>query len=490
MGALSKLMAGWAGKLLFAALAVAVPLLGVWIGSSIAALQNGPIWLVLLAGLAAFPLAPVGWDLLATWRRRRTKGAGPRILTAFDRIVLRTLVLNLALVGGLVATRPAIVFEALSARGDWMLEREHAPWADSARSFLHTAADRLEWLHTALHPNPYEALVSDDGKDVQVEIARDDTLQQLREALRRGASPVGTTTIPDPTPKTPVDPYGDDAWPFRPQLHPAVVAIPAEAEASIESVARYLVDAEPDRTKRIKALHDYVADRVAYDVPAYRAGEFGAQDAQSVFATHKSVCAGYANLLAALGDAAGEEIVVVTGDARGLDGELSGEGHAWNAAKLDHGWVLLDATWNAGSVGDVFHKDYETTFLMSPAEVFGVTHFPDDAKWQLREAPISRGDFLRQPSLHGEFFAHGMKLVTPDRSQTTVSDSLSITVDNPGGYALRVGYQHRDDDGPVTNHCRREAHDYLCRFGSPGDYRVAFFGPPGFLGAIQVNVRG
>ncbi|MEO0815430.1 MAG: hypothetical protein AAFY60_21405, partial [Myxococcota bacterium] len=45
-----------------------------------------------------------------------------------------------------------------------------------------------------------------------------------------------------------------------------VTSIPASAETDIESVAKYIAARESDPFMLVKALHDYVADRVAYDV--------------------------------------------------------------------------------------------------------------------------------------------------------------------------------------------------------------------------------
>src|SRR6185503_16173663 len=101
--------------------------------------------------------------------------------------------------------------------------------------------------------------------------------------------------------------------------------LPASAETSIASVAQYIAQRETDPWMRVKALHDYVADRVSYDVEALRSKTYPPQDAQTVFRTRRSVCAGYANLLAALGAAAGEDIVVIGGDARNDGADLTGE---------------------------------------------------------------------------------------------------------------------------------------------------------------------
>ncbi|MCA9636489.1 MAG: hypothetical protein KC420_10730, partial [Myxococcales bacterium] len=71
------------------------------------------------------------------------------------------------------------------------------------------------------------------------------------------------------------------------------------------------------------------------------------QRAETVLRTGLGVCAGYSNLIKAIGDVTGDEIVVVTGDSRGIGGEISGGGHAWNAAKIDGAWHLVDSTWDA-----------------------------------------------------------------------------------------------------------------------------------------------
>ena len=166
-------------RLIWTVVVICVPLAGIWIASSLAALSNQPIWVAGLVGALAFPIVPVAWELLGELLRRRTESRGPkqlsqlrsrgsnrkarpRILTLWDRLVLRTLVVNLVFVGGLVWSSPETIYEAVSARGDWMLEGVDAPWAERARTILHDFAERFEWLHRQTHENKYEALVEDE----------------------------------------------------------------------------------------------------------------------------------------------------------------------------------------------------------------------------------------------------------------------------------------------------------------------------------------
>lgn len=481
---------GWLLKLTFVAAAVLLPLLGVWLASSLAAFHDGPLWASLVAGGLCFPLLPLGWDLLATWRRRRRGDARPRVLTGFDRLVLRTLLVNLAFVGGLLASFPATMFEALSTRGDWMLPQSDATWVQRARGVLFGAAERMSWLHEATHDNAYESLI-------------DPSLTKT-ESSDAEAPKAGDTTRPDdrgPEPLTPAkravtpeDLYRHDGWPSAPTLHPIVTSLPPAAETSIESVARYVVEHEADPVQRVKALHDYVADRVAYDVPAYRTHVYPPQDAKSVFERRTAVCAGSAALLAELGRAAGLEIIVVVGDARDSDGLFDGNGHAWNAFSLAGRWYLTDPTWDAGAVnGDTFTKQYESSYFMTPPEVFAITHMPEDPKWQLLATPLSQGDFIRQPHLKPSFAALGLRLLEPTRAQLSarVGETITLRLDNPHGFEVDGNVRPQADDATTLAFCDNEADPTTmsCTMPAAGRHQVVLFGPGGdHLGQIYVDV--
>jgi len=446
----------WMAKLGFAALAVAAPLLGAWIGSSLARAFDGPVWLPIAGGALAFPVLPLLWEALGRWRRRNSTRAP--ILTVFDRLVLRTLAINTVFVGGLIGLYPSVVFTALSEQGDWMLDGRDAPWAQRARGALHATADRMQWLHELTHPNAYEDLIDDDATGQDVEVTDwGDFIEPVSD-------------VDDPS-----DVYRTDAWPFEPELHPLVTQIPAEQQDTPEAVGRYIAEHEPDPMLRLKAVHDYVADHVAYDVPAFRTMTFPPQDAQTVLTTGKGVCAGYSQLVKAIGEAAELEVVVVVGKTRDY-GQL---GHAWNAAKVDGKWYLLDATWDAGSVGDVFTKGFGTHYFMTPPDVFLYDHFPDDPKWQLRDEPLSMGDFLRRPDLEPSFSAYGFELLSPTRSSvTTKADTLSVELKNPNGFGVHAQSYAGDSWDAPSKRCRVEGGTHItCPLAQRGPNLIVLFGP-------------
>lgn len=479
---------------------ILVPLSGVWIASSLAAFGNGPVWVAVLSGALAFPLVPLGWEVLSEVLRRRAKARGPkrlsdlrtrgegilsgddRILTLWDRLVLRTLAVNILFVGGLLWAQPATVYEAVSARGDWMLDGVDAPWADAIRSRLHGAAERFEWLHERTHENKYEELVDEEFSSDEVEpepVAEEETpveVEDMAEAVAESRW---------------------KHWPQERTPHPLVVDMPEGSEASIESLAKYIADNEKDPWQRTKALHDWVATRVRYDYDNYLAGTIPPQDAQTTFDSRLSVCAGYANLLAALITEAGGRAVVVTGDARGSDGGLSGEGHAWNAVQLDGAWFLIDATWNAGSGdGKTWEFDYDTEYLFAPPEIIGLSHFPDEAAWQLRAEPLTRGEFLRQPRMRPRFYLRGFELISPRRSQVSVGDEVTIELRNSGEQWVMASAVAEDGTRHECEVKGRAEMDVTCELPQKGQYEVKLFsneeryGSYQYLGALSVNASG
>ena len=487
----------WAGLSLKAfciALMVGTPLAGVWLASSLAAFANRATWLPVVAGLLLLPGLPLAWEGSAALRAH---GAGlakgrRRVLTFADRLVLRTLAINVVFLAVLLAAFPSRAFVALSTRGDWMLDGRHGPTAEVARRGLLTCAGGVEWLYRASHENPYR-----EGRE-----------GREGDGINPSPSPTPSSTpvpvpvpvpVPDHVPDhAPVPPIADPThYPFPATLHPLVTSIPPEAEVSIDSVGKYIAAHEPDPVLRVKALHDWVADRIAYDAPNYVAHTIphADRDAQAVFRSRIGVCAGYAKLLAALGKASGDEILYVVGDARSQESPMEAEGHAWNAAKLNGSWYLIDATWDAGSLdGTSFEKAYSTAYLFTPPDQFAMTHFPDAPKWQLLERPLARAEFFRRPVLAPEFFANGLELRAPDRSQVTVAGSLDVSLGNPRNVFVLADYEPKRGGARVE--CRSDKHKEIrCDFPEAGTYDVRLYatteqyGKYAYVGAVEVNAR-
>jgi hypothetical protein len=479
----------WIVRAAWAAAVVVAPALGVWVASSLAAYRNGPVWLVCLAGLLLFPIIPALWDMWSERRRRRASGRERRVLTGWDRLVLRTLTVNLLFLGALLWARPEAAFTAISTRGDWFLEGVSHPLAERARAALLGAADGLQWLYEAGHANHYAELVEGRRPEAPTPQPTPDD-EAWRDLWERAREPAETKPAPTPAPTpepAPPPELSGPSWPSAPEVHPAVQAMPAEARVSIEAVGRYLAASEPDPARRVKAIHDFVATHLAYDAEAYfRRTAFPDQRAEAVFRAGLAVCAGYANLMRAIAEVTGDEVVVVVGDSRGASTEVEGEPHAWNAARIDGRWYLIDATWDSGYLKDrAFVREFRTDYLFVPPALIGVTHFPEDPAWQLRAQPLTRGEFARQPMMRPKFFADGLSLLEPRRSQVTVAREFRMSLDNPRGLFLIVKASR--DGGPDVDCALTGAGavEVTCGPLAPGTYAVRLFTSPVEYGTYQ-----
>jgi transglutaminase superfamily protein len=503
-------------KLAWWAFVICLPLLGAWAASSLAAYANRPPWAAALAGLLLFPIVPLAWEGVAALRRRGA--SAPRFLTLGDRVVLRTLALSSAFLAVLLGVFPRQTFTALTVRGDWALEGRSGARVEGARRQLFALAGRLEWLY--LHTREKNAYGEDDRGPSPDEAPRPapnasagaplpapsasplassrpsatNSAPQASGAAPQasGAAPSASAASAAPLASTAPPATGETAandeaskptaiaWPLPATLHPLVASMPPEHEASIESVARYFAEREPDRVQLVKALHDYVADRIVYDVPAYLARDIPDQGAAKVFAERKGVCSGYAHLFAELGRLAGLEVAYVVGGSRTMGSSFAGDDHAWNAVRVGGAWRLVDVTWDAGALGGAdgtsFEKHYRSDYLMTPPEIFGRTHLPNRPSWQLRADPLSQGDFLRQPLLPPSFFALGLSLHEPDRSQVTVERSFTARLQNPQGVSLLASAVDKQTRAHTNCRVERGPEPSLrCELPAQGTYLVRLF---------------
>ncbi|MCA9518609.1 MAG: hypothetical protein KC635_26920 [Myxococcales bacterium] len=457
------------------AVVAAVPLFGVWLATSLAVYHDGPLWLAIVVGVLCFPVLPILWELWAARRRRKRKDGRERILNPGDRVLLRTFVLNLGFLVVMLLAFPRQGFAALSTRGDWMLGGSHSAVAESVRGALFDVAGGLEWLYDSASSNPYAKYADADA----------DGEGGTTPAPAPGASGVSGTA--------PGVPLGGTAhtWPMDGAVHPVVRDMPEEARASVASVGKYIAERVTDPFERVKALHDFVATWLAYDVPATREGaNMPSQEAADVFVARKAVCAGYARLMVALGKVTGDEIVYVVGHSRASGDDLDGVGHAWNAVEIGGAWYLMDATWDAGFVnGSAFTRRFATDYLMTPPAIFGIDHLPDDPRWQLRERPLSRGEFLRQPALSPRFFALGMTLEAPERSQVDTDGALAIELENPRGAWVMVSARPKDGGEPTTCVQPVQAGGTLeCALPGDGVWQVDLFVNPEGRAGTYVSV--
>ena len=163
-------------------------------------------------------------------------------------------------------------------------------------------------------------------------------------------------------------------------------------DSRIISRAKQITDGIDGAYDRAKAIHDWVATNIYYNVDAERSdniviGNNLFIDAVGTLNKQTSVCQGYADLTVALLRASGIPARTVIGYAlTGADEEWTqekvsgyvGQNHAWVEAFIRNHWVLIDPTWDSRSIyykGSGIKADCVDTYFDSTLDFFSYGHF-------------------------------------------------------------------------------------------------------------------
>ena len=167
---------------------------------------------------------------------------------------------------------------------------------------------------------------------------------------------------------------------------------------------------------KVKVIHDWICDNIAYDSEMYFSGRISKQDSVNVLKKKKAVCSGYSNLMRDMCALAGVEAIVIDGYSKGFGyaGYLREKtDHAWNAVKLSKGWQLIDVTWDAGYLDwRTYIKCYTTQwYSLTPAQ-FIYSHLPEKDEFQYlpEEKRRTKEQFVKEPYIAGVFFEKGLSL--------------------------------------------------------------------------------
>jgi hypothetical protein len=456
--------------------ALAIPLFALWLMTSVVLYAGAPLWAALAVGAVVVVGLPFVWDMWAESRFLRRQNPPPRILTRADRIRLRVLVVCVSVSAFFVVAVAKPTTNALAQQGDWILFGASGPFANDVRGGIGGVAKGLAGLTGNVpegagagavaggqigevgqvgsagqvgqvgEPSPNEAGVPGPGAGGVTRLVGPDGV-----VIEMPDDPV--VTRPAKSPQPPVMRAGDAPnWPLPVEPHPVVRAMRDDVP-SIAAVAELIKSRETNPYQRVKAIHDFVVQWVAYDGraidPKYTPP---AQDAESVFVRRVGTCDGYTNLMVALGKLTGDEMVPILGRSRADGVGLDGFYHSWVGATIEGKPYLIDPTWNAGQVfGLEFRARYSTSYLFTPPEIFAYDHLPNDPAWSLTDPPLTMDRFLARPVISAHFFAWGMEMVGVERAVTEVtSGRFDFRINNPRGAWVLVVAMPLGDGRPFN----------------------------------------
>ncbi len=120
-----------------------------------------------------------------------------------------------------------------------------------------------------------------------------------------------------------------------------------QVTAAVNSALSSLGVSSKSEYDKIKAIYDYIADKVYYDYDEASSPTLRNPTSYTAYAAminNKSVCQGYALLFYRMCNQAGISCRIVTGTAMGSNGT---ENHAWNIVRLGGKYYNVDVTWDS-----------------------------------------------------------------------------------------------------------------------------------------------
>ncbi|HHH52329.1 MAG TPA: hypothetical protein ENK91_01605 [Bacteroidetes bacterium] len=217
-----------------------------------------------------------------------------------------------------------------------------------------------------------------------------------------------------------------------------------------KTLTKKLVASFKTDKEKARAIYVWITDNIRYDWNKFIKGNNKRQRIQGrskkeiqlkkqklkekkinkVYSSGKGVCEDYSMLFEAMCRIAGVKSAYIRGYTRTNSNSMrfpTNSKHAWNAIQLGGKWYLIDATWGAGYVTNGrFHKKFEDGFFMTKPEIFILSHFPKEQKWQLLEHPISKQMFPKNPYLHSGFYEFDIVDFTPKYGFLSAKNKFSI----------------------------------------------------------------
>ncbi len=135
-----------------------------------------------------------------------------------------------------------------------------------------------------------------------------------------------------------------------------------------------------------------------------------------VLKKQKAICDGYARLFKSVCELSGIECVMISGTSKTTPADIGKEpkysDHSWNAIKINQQWQLIDCTWGAGyTANNIFTKEYNEIYFLTPPDLFFLKHYPDDKRWLLTNK--SEMDFTNLPLFYSSYLDCGFEITTP-----------------------------------------------------------------------------
>ena len=162
-----------------------------------------------------------------------------------------------------------------------------------------------------------------------------------------------------------------------------------------------------DKIDRARAIYDWIALNITYDVKAARSNITMKNSPAEVLLSRRAVGAGFASLFQDMCSAADIRCLTVNGFVKNNTEQIDEKGaeinHSWAVVQLGQSpetWYYVDPAWGSGYADaemKVFTKSFTDAYFFTEKAIFNLQHYPDNEAWKLGSAPKNKKDFYNLP---------------------------------------------------------------------------------------------
>ncbi len=235
---------------------------------------------------------------------------------------------------------------------------------------------------------------------------------------------------------------------------------PKAVEYDIEQLTYHLAKPAENDLEKVRSFYVWLVHNIEYDNKIYSSKTNRLnQSIEVILKKQKAICWGYSKAFQQMCSLVNIPCETVVGYSKSLPkgvGKMEEEDHAWNVVQIDEKWYVMDITWASGTLNqsDYFTQTYQTSYFLTPPELFILNHFPTDPMWQLLNCPISKEDFKKSVS-------HTAHLANQKDTCFHFKDSLKAYFTMPlmerGLKKAKNLYQYN----PSNSNAREVVHAYL-----------------------------
>jgi hypothetical protein len=178
----------------------------------------------------------------------------------------------------------------------------------------------------------------------------------------------------------------------------------AAAAVALSEITSAIAREHASTYDRARAVYEWIAGNLAYDVHGYLTDSFGDMSAEATFARRTAVCEGFVNLFVRMANDVGVQAQKVEGYAKGFDHtpgtKTKKPNHAWVAFRDGRAWKLADPTWGAGHIENLeFAPSFNWWYFDVDPAALALSHFPKEKRWHLVRRAPSRSVFERMAAV-------------------------------------------------------------------------------------------